>query len=511
MAFPETIPKNHPEEAEREAPAFESVEQPISPEEQVKQAMEAVEAAKKEFDTTKADAEMASDQREYAERLGVPPESIAEADEAIAEELSVIKKEEVGLLAKLNEKLRKYAGVVGLAAATAGPATAEEGPTGDIRPESDAAKIVEVMPGDALPKPEVSDIFVPHENGGLPEKEEAEALLSEVPSSDIPDEVMRAQEEADDAVASGTVRVASLEDIRKDMEREERQRTEEVFESEFQKRDFASETEVLEYLHEGASRFNKEFAAIYGVKRDGSIVKAVGQFGDNISVAIYNADKIIKRLKDSDVGTVQFAHTHPPRSIESALDPEYSEELKKRGVVLDHVPPSLPDIRTASNMYWSDIYDDPKSQSDRWWDAAKTEGAVIDAGGTWKYRVDYYHPYIVQQRDAAVDNLLGSRKVGEEKRDQESARSSLRALVGADPIILERMTGHMPEGIDFYDILRARTEGSLSQDGEEYEYTKQQFDVLSASPEESKAAIGKFIAYCKERGIDISYTPFQKE
>jgi hypothetical protein len=159
MASPETAPTNRLEEAEREALVLERAEQPITLEEQAEQAMEAVEAVKKEFDPARADAEMAQDQSGYAERLFASPKSIAEADEAIAGGLSAIRAEEAGLLEKLNAKLKKYAGVAGLAVATAGPAAAMKNPTDGFQSEPGKSKIVEVVPGDALPKPDIPKVF----------------------------------------------------------------------------------------------------------------------------------------------------------------------------------------------------------------------------------------------------------------------------------------------------------------------------------------------------------------
>lgn len=503
MVFPETIPTNTQEGAEREAPAFESGEQPISPEEQVEQAMEAVEAAKKEFDPAKADAEMASDQREYAERLSASPESIAKADEAIAGDLSAIKAEEAGLLEKLNAKLRKYVGVAGLAAATAGPAAAMENPGGGLQLETDDHTTVEVIPNEAFSNPDIPRTLQSDKGSSDMTEEDAERKL--------PEEILKNQAQADESLARGEVRVVSAEEIEKEMKRERESAEEDSFAREFRERNFSDESEVFAYLHEGALRFGKEFATIYGVRRGGGVVKAVGEFGDASSTFILDADDIMRKLRESDVEKVRFAHTHPIRTMERVLTEEYIEELRKEGNSLSHMPPSLVDIRSASTMHWQDLYDNPKYRSEEWWNAAETENVVIDGGGMWKYRVDHYHPYVVKQREAAIREVLDSKEREGKHIDREESRSSLESLSGADPLVLKRAIRHLPKELNVFDVISARSGGSVGKfaDGDQYEYTKEQLDVMSAPPEKNSEAIARYIDYCRQRGIEISYTPFQ--
>lgn len=543
MASPETMPSDTQEQQEREAPVFESAEELRSPEKQLEQAMEEAKAAKSEFDPMQADVEMTRDQSGYAERLSLSPESIAEADEVIVGELSDIRTEEAGLLEKLSAKLRKYAGVAGLIAATTGSAAALENVTAEVPPLADDPKAVEVMSGDAMPTPEIplalrmdrdADTVAPsgedvlgtdtdgaeapdREYGPLSLKTDLEygTLLEaeeyDLPLDDVLSDMAANRQGPEENIAREEPEETTPEQILKNAEIERERAEEESYAREFDAKEFSSEAEIFEYFREGASRFRKEFGAMYAVNRDGSIIKAVGEFGSSASIAIENPDKIIKILKENDIEKVQFAHTHPIRSIESMLAPEYLADLKKQGVDLDHVPPSLPDIRAASNLYWSDIYDDPKSRSDQWWNAAKTENIVVDAGGVWKYKADYYHPYIAKQREAAVDMVLAHKEESGEIVNREVTHESLRALAQADPIILRRAADRVPKDIDYFDIMNARIGGDIRQKGEEYEYTEQQLDVLSASPARSGEAIEKFIGYCRERGIDISYTPFQKK
>jgi hypothetical protein len=60
---------------------------------------------------------------------------------------------------------------------------------------------------------------------------------------------------------------------------------EDAFAREFRERDFGSEAEMLNFLHKEAEQFGKEFATIYGVSRNGKIIKAMGEFG--VSNAVF--------------------------------------------------------------------------------------------------------------------------------------------------------------------------------------------------------------------------------
>jgi hypothetical protein len=143
---------------EREAPPVERVEQPISPEAQLADAMREAETVLAEYDPAQADITMVRDQGEYASRLGVTPESIVAADAAIAGDFLATKQEEAWSLAKLRDKLRKYTGVVALVAAT-GPAYAAENATTEYLPEIDGAERVEAIAQEAIPKPDIPKVF----------------------------------------------------------------------------------------------------------------------------------------------------------------------------------------------------------------------------------------------------------------------------------------------------------------------------------------------------------------
>jgi hypothetical protein len=241
-------------------------------------------------------------------------------------------------------------------------------------------------------------------------------------------------------------------------------------------------------------------------------VKAVGEFGDTGSIFIPNADAIMKKLKALDMEKIQVSHTHPVPTMEKVFTEEYVSKLKGEGNTLDRMPPSLADIRSASMMYWKDLYDDPKSRSEEWWNAAKTENVVVDGGGVWKYRVDFYHPYIAKQREAAIDEVLNSKELGGKRFDRDMLRSHLETLSGPDAVVLGRAVEHIPKELSFSDMIDARTRGSVGHfaDGDEYEYSNEQLETMAASPEKSQQAIDRYIAYCRERGIEISYTPFPK-
>jgi hypothetical protein len=192
------------------------------------------------------------------------------------------------------------------------------------------------------------------------------------------------------------------------------------------------------------------------------------------------------------------------RTIENLLPDEYFASFKAQGNMLDHMPPSLPDIRVASVMNWQDIYNDPKFQTEEWWNAAKTENVVVDGNGAWKYRVDFYHPYTVKQREAAIEAVLDSKETDGKKIDRDALRKWFQSFASADPVVRSRVVNDMPKNVGFSDT-------SVAGSGGEYEYSTEQINVPAVPPEKSEEAIAKYIQYCQARGIDISYTPFPKK
>lgn len=245
----ETIATNSQEEARREAPALECVEQPISPEEQVEQALEEVETVKKEFDPVQADIKMTQDQGEYAERLSASPELIAEADEAIAGEFSAIKKEEAGLLAKLNEKLRKFSGILALSSIV----SVSEGVSADV---------------------------------GAPDDQPTTTASTAIQAKSEDEHYRSLRERAA---------------LYRDMEKK-------VVEGKFE-----SEQELVMFLRDVAEKYDGEVSVLYGVDGTGRMKFFQGQFAlqqDSVGSA---SAAFVKKAKMLGVSELVEAHTHPKK------------------------------------------------------------------------------------------------------------------------------------------------------------------------------------------------------
>jgi len=507
MASPETIPTNTQEEAEREAPDFESGEQPISPEEQVEQAMKAVETAKKEFDPTKADAGMARDQNEYAERLSASPESIAEADEVIAGELSAIRTEEAGLLAKLNAKLRKYVGVAGLFAATGGTVHSME--TQD-----------NVFPDKAVGARMFTDVshrqnVTASEEGAKSENvgegsDLNEAFFREVNRKSISDSDIPNVQEVTGNEPEHVVRQREADGYVKQMQER------------FEQTEFRDEHEIIDFLRGIAESAPFEFYAAYGLDDFGHLKKFSGGFGSGTSIESAELPKILKDAKTKGITKLIFAHTHPNQAIGSlevrnAFSSDEQQKLSHRGRI--DMPPSGADIRTAGELDWLDYYDDPvKSESHG---GVETHGVVVTSEATWKFRANFFHPAMERQRAEAIRFIEGDPdfQIWKSKHgiSDSEAYDILHAVQIPDNLVRARVLlspkyREAFRGFDFYSfIMHARIGTELNKDASQFAWVEEQKKVVLASPEEKSAAVEKFIAFCKENGVDMQYVPFDRK
>lgn len=176
------------------------------------------------------------------------------------------------------------------------------------------------------------------------------------------------------------------------------------------------------------------------------------------------------------------------------------------------LPPSLPDIRTASDMDWLDRYDDAGNRSDIDKMVNASESVVVDHDGVWKYQVDFFHPYLQKQREAAVDDAAVRHMFTEtDGNNFGKVRDFYSHIVVPDEIVLNRTMSVAGKSLkeDVSSTILAKTVGVVSPIASDYEYTSEQMRVGTAVGSEEKAAATEaFIGYCKERGIEISFTPF---
>ncbi len=287
--------------------------------------------------------------------------------------------------------------------------------------------------------------------------------------------------------------------------REEQYQARVAFEKEFRERQFSSEDEVLQALHEAASGHENEFLAVYTVGTGGRIEVAFGGFGETDSVA---GPDIVKQAHDlrSEGKKIVFAHTHP-----LAVSRRAAAAMSTEGA-FERMPPSLTDLRSASLFDWLDRYDnaDNRNEIDKLLNA--TEVVAVDSEGVWRFRVDFFHPYFQEQREAAIASatmkhaLTGTADVSNLKK----VETFYSQVVIPDSIVMEKMMRTATQDLreDGAALAIASMTGSIVSGGG-YEFTNEQMKVGTAvTPEKKTSATETFIGFCKERGIDISFTPF---
>jgi hypothetical protein len=493
MASLETIATNHPEEAEREAPVLERAEPPISPEEQMKQAMEAAEAAMKEFDPAEADAEMVRDQSGYAERLGASSESIAKADEAIVGELAAIKKEESGLLEKLNAKLKKYVGVAGLAAATAGPAAAMENPTDGFQPEADDPKIVEVLLGDAPPKPDIPPVFRMETN--LPKVSDDEAVngtengirLEKSELSDPMKEFSRLLgvygSEHGDIDAGAPVDPIVLRLTR------ELEDPEGVFkEGEVVMEGYQGFTEKqLKSLQKLSELADREFSFVFSRDGNGRFETRSRGKGERISSTI-DTDRIYEGLQENR--EIVQAHTHPARHTTVYI-------------------PSVVDLMSDVQIR--------RVAEQRGYDSDNFRDVAVAPNGVWEYSMDPYKPaarhliefskFTESLSEAGVAEI---RKMGLSPEKEQELLGRLETMNGIDIML----AANNSEDESIRRVARAIKE-KMNVGAEKYiqspvgEFLKGYGEsILSLGSNETPEKREEFIRWVEQNGIRMRFTPF---
>lgn len=450
-------------------------------------------------DSQAAEEEMLRNTREYGARAGVSKETLRSVDEEIGlvGKLAEIRKQEEGALARFRQKLQKLAGpLAGMAMMmpnAAGAGERVEAPSAYVQLEPERQPDIpdrgteSVVAGDSG-----NEVVLPNEFA--PVGKDVEETKGEGKTA---------------VVLGGEQETEALESRQRDAKY--------AFEQEFRDGTFSNEEEVLALLHKAAREFDNEFFSMYAIKPDGrvEIVSAtfIGKYGGTLPDR--NENMRMSRTKNQKI---LLAHTHPISSAES-LDLEKSHEK-----AFQRMPPSLVDIRAASELSWLDRYDDPRASEgiERGGQISDpTEGVVVDGEGVWKYRVDFFHPYLQEQRKAAVEEAVKmnavqqtiSQERGGSAVDAERVRKYYAQIVIPDETIARRLLKDIPKNIqrDFASVSHARMAGTGSDEGFGYEYTNEQVKVGNAKPEEREKATEDFILWCRERGIEITFTPFEKK
>lgn len=504
MASPETPSLNTEEAVEREAPILERVEHPRTPERQVERALADAESLKAEYDPGAADAEMSRDQSGYAARLGMSGEAIAEADAAIADELSTVRQEETGALAKLNAKLRKYAGAVALVAATGSAYAAEEAPA-ESAPMVDGSDIVETISEDAIPKPEIPKVF--QMNTSPSSLDVAEASSGKGNQESFFQEVAKdhAQEQ------SGNERFLEQQKADEYVER---------MQKDFEQMEFSNEEEMLDFLREIAENGPFEFFVVYGMDDFGHLKKFSGGFGSGTRVE--TDPKILQDAKTQGITKLTLAHTHPnatvgSQEVQNAFSTEERQWLYDRGRM--DMPPSGADVRMTGELDWMDYYDDPMKFEGR--DGVETRGVVVTSDGVWRYRTDFFHPAMERQRAEVIRFIEEDSDFQEWKSknglSDDEAHDILRIVQVPDNLVRARVLTNPKyreafRGFNFYNfITNARIGTELNEDRSQFAWIEEQKKVALASPEEKTAAVEKFTDFCKKNGVEMWYIPFEKQ
>lgn len=437
--------------------------------------------------------------REYGAQAGASEELLSSVDEetGFKGRLAEIRKQEEVIVDRFREKLRKLAGpLAGLAMMSPNVANA-------------------ALPVEA---PSVYVQLEPERQPDIPDRG-TESVVAGNSGNEVvlPNEFAPVGKDVEETKGGGKT-VVVLGGGQETEALESRQRDAKyAFEQEFRDGTFSNEEEVLALLHKAAREFDNEFFSMYAIKSDGrvEIVSAtfIGKYGGILPDR--NENMRMSRTKNQKI---LLAHTHPISSAES-LDLEKSHEK-----AFQRMPPSLVDIRAASELSWLDRYDDPRASEgiERGGQISDpTEGVVVDGEGVWKYRVDFFHPYLQEQQKAAVEEAVKmnavqqtiSQERGGAAVDAERVRKYYAQIVIPDETIARRLLKDIPKNIqrDFAAVSHARMAGTGSDEGFGYEYTNEQVKVGNAKPEEREKATEDFILWCRERGIEITFTPFEKK
>lgn len=276
------------------------------------------------------------------------------------------------------------------------------------------------------------------------------------------------------------------------------------FKKRFLEREFSSEKEVFEVLREAAREYKNEFFTVYGVKSDGSVKISSAEFQGKHGGVFAGLPEMVKILKKVNEKVV-FAHTHPLHLK------EILGEVSGESDVM--FPPSLPDVRTASELHWLERYDPPDGQMEeiRHFESA-TESLVVDGKGVWKFKVDFFHPFMDEQRRAAAKDAAEMNRSDQSANSirADEAESFYAQIANPDVIIKRRAWENAPSELqeDMFSIFHARMAGTSTREGFGYEYTNEQVKVANAKEGERENAVKSFLNWCKERGIEMNYLPF---
>jgi hypothetical protein len=426
-------------------------------------------------DDTRPDRGVYRDMAAYGERSGISQESIESAAKEIGVEESLAKfdREETIVRNRFKDRLRRLA--------------------------AQAAAVISLM----SPNMSRADEYVQEPTTYSQPAEPIERPQAEKPSS--ADSQDQAETEKSDPRVQQTMEMTDQE-WEQYVAREEQYQARLAFEKEFRERSFTNEKELLQSLHDAALNHENEFLAVYMVGADGHVDVAFGGFGDMGGVA---GPDIVKQMHDlrSEGKKIVFAHTHP-----LAVAKQAAIGMSIEGA-FERMPPSLTDLRSASLFDWLDRYDnaDNRNEIDKLVNA--TEAVTVDSEGVWRFRADFFHPYFQEQReaattDAAVKHVL---TVTKDASDLKRAEAFYSQMVIPDSIIMERVMQTATQDLreDGAALAVASMTGSIASGGE-YEFSNEQMKVGTAvTPEEKAATTEAFIGYCKERGIEMSFTPFE--
>jgi hypothetical protein len=418
------------------------------------------------------------DMAAYGERSGIPQENIENVAQEIGveESLAKLNREEAIARNRFKDRLRRFAAQAAACISLMSPnmSRADE----YVQEPATYSQPAEPMVAKASGADRVT-----HAESGAVQTE------TEKPDTRIPQTIEMSDEEWAQYVA-----------------REEQYQTRLAFENEFRERSFANEKELLQSLHDAALNHENEFIALYTISGGDRVEVVLGEFDGKDGVVIADTAKQLRALRQEGKKVV-MAHTHP-----SAFSERASAELLMDGA-FKMLPPSLPDIRTASDMDWLDRYDDAGNRSDVDRMANASESVVVDHDGVWRYKVDFFHPYLQEQREAAVDDAAVRHMFTEtDGNDFGKVKEFYSRVVVPDEIVLNRIVPAAGKSLreDLSSATLAKTVGVVSPIVSDYEYTSEQMRVGTAiGPGEKAAATKAFIGYCKERGIDISFTPFE--
>lgn len=292
---------------------------------------------------------------------------------------------------------------------------------------------------------------------------------------------------------------------------------------EFDRRAFSSEQELIEFVRIAAREQKNEFFLLFSVAKDGKIEILQRKFDKCSSV---NMQEEIAAVKNMHGYRLRFVHTHPKKAIECFPLEEGSGE---KGY-FEIAAPSHTDISAAHHQLTKKIWDG--------WN--EIEYVVVSSDAVWRYSTnEQYEVFLKNQQEDVIQELvykiknshemflfilekLRGKKITKEGVVQvaESGIKKIRDFFKVtteyphDEIIMSRLANDIFDSQEEFELLVSRENLRNFWSGWSYENKEEKFQMENGiggkTGTERVMAIERYIEWCKERGINMTYTPFRE-